>query len=199
VAQTIPEGSNVHTHASEERIPMPEPEALSSEQSQLIESLTSGPRGGVVGPFIPLMQCPRLLNLFEPLGTELRFRGRLEDRVREIVICAVAKHTMNQFEWSVHVPLAIKTGVSPMTISALLEGRISTESPEDERVALEFAQHLMSSHDVPDSLFAESKGKFGNEGIVELTALIGYFITVCWIMNVAHTQSDNDSEFGHVG
>jgi 4-carboxymuconolactone decarboxylase len=178
---------------------MPEPEALSSEQRQLIETLTNGPRGGVVGPFIPLMQCPRLLNLFEPLGTELRFRGRLEDRVREVVICAVAKHAMNQFEWNVHVPLAIKTGVSPMTISALLEGRISTESPEDERVALEFVQHLMSAHDVPDSLFAESKEKFGSEGIVELTALIGYFMTVCWIMNVAHTKSNNDSGFGHVG
>jgi 4-carboxymuconolactone decarboxylase len=199
VAHTIPEGSIVHGPAREERIPMPEPEALTNEQRQVVETLTNGPRKGVVGPFIPLLQSPRLLNLLEPLGAELRFRGQLDDRVREVVICAVAKRARNQFEWNAHVPLAIVAGVSPAAISAVREERVLAECPEDERVALEFARHLMSSHDVPDFLYAEAKARFGNAAIVELTILVGYFITVCWIMNVAHTKSDGDSGFGDVG
>jgi len=37
---------------SEERIAMPEHESLTSEQRSIVESLTNGPRKGVVGPFI---------------------------------------------------------------------------------------------------------------------------------------------------
>jgi 4-carboxymuconolactone decarboxylase len=125
----------------------------------------------------------------EPLGAELRFHGRLDNRIRELVICAVARYTSNQFEWTVHVPLAEAAGVSLATITAVLEGRIPKEIPNDEYLALEFAQRLMSVHSVPDSLFAEAKLEFGEEAIIELSTLIGYFITVCWIMNVARTES----------
>jgi 4-carboxymuconolactone decarboxylase len=177
---------------------MPEPASLTNEQLHIVETLTNGPRGGVVGPFIPLIQCPRLLSLIEPLGVELRFHGRLEVRVREIVICNVARYTANQFEWTAHVPLAIKAGVSQSSISAVLEARLPTEGPKDERIALEFADHLMRTHLVPDSLYAEAKASFGVEGIIELTTLIGYFVAVCWIMNVALTKSDDDSIFGNV-
>jgi 4-carboxymuconolactone decarboxylase len=198
VAEILPKESKVHALAREERISMPEPGLLTSEQRLTVETLTNGPRGGVVGPFIPLIHCPRLLILLEPLGAELRFRGRLQERVREVVICAVAQHTTNQFEWTAHVPLAIEAGVSRDSISEVLKARIPTQGPDDERIALAFTQHLMCTHDVPDSLYAEAKKIFGDEGIVELTTLIGYFVSVCWIMNVAHTKSDGDSVFGNV-
>jgi 4-carboxymuconolactone decarboxylase len=31
--------------------------------------------------------------------------------------------------------------------------------------------------------------RFGEQGVVELTALIGYFVMVSWLMNVAHTPA----------
>ena len=37
------------------------------------------------------------------------------------------------------------------------------------------------------SSFAEAETLFGRDGIVELTVLIGYFATICWVMNVART------------
>ena len=119
---------------------------MTEEQRRTAESLTRGPRKGVFGPYVALIQSPRLLNLVEPLGAELRFHGRLDPRIREIVICAVARHCSNQFEWSAHVPLAIEAGVSPRTVSAVLEGRIPSGAPEDEHLALEFAQRVMLVH-----------------------------------------------------
>lgn len=188
-----------HTTSFGERIPLPDRESMSVEQQQTFELLVRGPRKGVFGPYIPLIQTPRLLNLMEPLGAELRFHSHLDPRIRELVICAVARHTSNQFEWSAHVPLAVEAGVSRETITSVQEGRNPAGIPNDERLALEFAQRLMSVHGVPDSLFAEAKTKFGAEGIVELTTLIGYFVTVCWIMNVARTPSGSDSDSGMLG
>lgn len=190
------ESTPAHTPIFEERIPMPDADSMTTEQRRIVESMVRGPRKGVVGPFIPLMQSPRLLNLMEPLGAELRFHGLLDERIRELVICVVARHTSNQFEWTAHVPLAVEAGVSRSTISAVLEGVTPEGIPEDEYVALEFAQRLMSAHGVPDFLFSEAKSTFGVEGIIELITLIGYFVTVCWIMNVARTQSRGEPETG---
>jgi 4-carboxymuconolactone decarboxylase len=175
-----------------ERISMPEVALMTDEQQRVAKSLCRGPRKGVHGPFIALMQTPELLCLMEPLGAELRFHGRLEARIRELTICAVARHTSNQFEWTVHAALAVEAGVSEPTISALLEGRTSEVTLEDEHVALDFAHCLMRTHGVPDSLFEEAAQMFGDEGVVELTTLVGYFTTVCWIMNVARTTSPGD-------
>ena len=47
-------------------------------------------------------------------------------------------------------------------------------------------------------LFSEARSHFGDEGIVELSTLIGFFVTVCWIMNVARTASVVIPEFGIV-
>jgi 4-carboxymuconolactone decarboxylase len=181
-----------------ERIPMPASDSMTTEQREIAERLARGPRKGVVGPFIPLMHVPQLLNLLEPLGAELRFHGQLDPRIRELVICAVARHTSNHFEWTAHVPLALEAGVSRTTVSELLEGRTPVGIPEDEYLALEFAQRLMCAHGVPDSLFAEAKLKFGDKGIIELSTLIGYFVTICWIMNVARTHSHGDSDTGRL-
>jgi 4-carboxymuconolactone decarboxylase len=188
MTDTAPDDSQSDV-SKKERIPLPDSAFLTDEQLQAVEALTHGPRKGVFGPFIPLLQTPRLLNLMEPLGAELRFHGRLDDRIRELVICAVARYTSNQFEWAVHVPLAEEAGVSRATITAVLEGRIPKGIPNDEYLALEFAQRLMSVHSVPDTLFAEVKLEFGEEAIIELSTLIGYFVTVCWIMNVSRTES----------
>ena len=54
----------------------------------------------------------------------------------------------------------------------------------------------MRNHGIPDSLFAKVKSLFSNEGVVELTTLVGYFVAVCWIMNVARTKTDEEPEFG---
>jgi 4-carboxymuconolactone decarboxylase len=190
------DSSQPDTPLLEERIHLPHADSMTAEQRDVVESLTNGPRKGVVGPYVALLQSPRLLQLMEPLGAELRFHGQVAQRIRELVICAVARHTSNQFEWTVHVPLALDAGVSRDTISAILEGRTPRGTPEDERVALEFAQRVMCAHGVPDSLFAEMQMTYGDEGIVELTTLVGYFVTVCWIMNVARTPSPVNPDAG---
>jgi 4-carboxymuconolactone decarboxylase len=53
--------------------------------------------------------------------------------------------------------------------------------------AYEFASELMQKNGVSDPTYAEAVACFGEPGAVELTALIGYFTMVCWVMNVART------------
>ena len=48
---------------------------------------------------------------------------------------------------------------------------------------------LLASHGVSDLTYQAALARWGEQGIVELTALVGYFVTVSWLMNVARTPA----------
>jgi 4-carboxymuconolactone decarboxylase len=183
-ASAIRQGS---TEPWRERLPMPPREAMSAEQRASADALVAGPRKGVYGPFLPLLRTPQLLERVAALGEQLRFHSSLDTRVRELVTCAGARHTTNQFEWLMHAPLAIKAGVAEATIAALHAGARPGQLPPDEEIALDFTRELLHTHGVSEPTYAAALGQFGEAGVVELTTLVGYFVMVCWVMNVAHT------------
>jgi 4-carboxymuconolactone decarboxylase len=172
-----------------ERLPMPEPGAMTAAQREAAQALIDGPRKGVYGPFLPLLRSPQLLDRVAKLGEYLRFDSMIEARIRELVTCAAARHVTNQFEWLMHVPLALKAGVSQQTLDALRVGARPQQPAPDEAIALDFATELMNAHGVSEPTYASAVAQFGEQGVVELTTLVGYFVMVSWLMNVAHTPA----------
>ncbi|MES2937241.1 MAG: carboxymuconolactone decarboxylase family protein [Pseudomonadota bacterium] len=172
-----------------ERLPMPRPEAMNEAQAAAARALVEGPRKGVYGPFLPLLRSPELLERVGKVGEYLRFGSVLEARVRELTICAVARHVGNQFEWQMHAPLAAKAGVAEATIEALRVGAWPKALPADEDIALDFTRELLATHGVSDPTYASALAQFGEQGLVELASLIGYFAMVSWLMNVARTPA----------
>lgn len=166
---------------------MPSAESMTDAQRAAAQALIDGPRKAVFGPFIPLLQSPVLMERIGSLGEYLRFDSTLDARVRELVTCAVARHVGNQFEWVVHATAAAKAGVSADAIEALRLGRRAAPLAEDEQIALDFAQELLNHDGVSQPTYAAAESRFGQPTVVELSALVGYFAMVCWVMNVAHT------------
>jgi len=181
-------------HSKSERLPLPEQSAMSVAQRIAAEALINGPRKGVFGPFIPLLRTPVLLERIGKTGETLRFEGALPANVRELAICMVARETTNQFEWQLHAPLALEAGISSSAIDALAAGRRLRGLASETASALDFVDELMTRHGVSDDTYAECIHHFGEAGVVELTALVGYFVMVCWIMNVARTPGGKASK-----
>lgn len=172
-----------------ERLPMPAADVMDAQQREAADALIAGPRKGVYGPFLPLLRSPRLLERVAAVGEYLRFDSVLEARIRELVTCAAARHVTNQFEWRMHEPLALKAGVSPATLVALRAGARAKNLPADEEVALDFSAEVLNRHGVSDATYEAAAAQFGEQGVVELAALVGYFVMVSWLMNVAHTPA----------
>ncbi len=173
-----------------ERLPLPAAESMTEAQRTAAEALMNGPRKGVYGPFLPLMRSPQLLERVGKVGEYLRFESVLDARVRELATCVAARHVGNQFEWHMHAPLAIQAGVDAGAIDLLRQGaRPSQGLKEDESVALDFASELLHTHGCSEPTYERALRTFGEQGVVELTALIGYFVMVSWVMNVAHTPA----------
>jgi len=180
-----------HSQPWSERLPLPRADAMTDAQRAAAQALIDGPRKGVFGPFVPLLHSPLLMERIGRLGEYLRFESALDARVRELVTCAVARHVGNQFEWVVHAPAAVKAGVDAGAIEALRLGRRAAPLAEDEQVALDLAFELLRHHGVSEPTYAAAEARFGRQAVVDLSALVGYFAMVCWIMNVAHTPADS--------
>ena len=172
-----------------ERLPLPADSELTPAQREAAQALIAGPRKGVYGPFLPLLRSPVLLDRVAGVGEYLRFQSVLDTRIREFVMCAVARHVSNQFEWTMHAPLAIKAGVAEAAIEALRLGARPKNLRTDEEAALDFTRELLSTHGTSDPTYAAALQAFGEQGVVELGTLVGYFAMVCWLMNVARTPA----------
>lgn len=59
---------------------------------------------------------------------------------------------------------------------------------------IDFVMELMRRNGVCDTTYAETTSLLGKPGTVEPTALAGYFVMVCWVMNVDRTPGPIDSK-----
>jgi len=177
-----------------DRLPPLAADAMSEEQSKAAAELAAGPRGGVRGPFIPLLRSPELMGRLQKVGEVLRYRSSLAPRLNELVMLIIAREWTQQFEWQVHLPLAIEAGLDPEIAAAVAEGRRPRRLAEDEELAWDFCNELMRTRGVSDATYARAVALLGERGLIDLLGLAGYFTTVSMVMNVAHTPPPHDAQ-----
>lgn len=175
-----------------DRMPPLDPAKMNEAQKKAALELTAGPRGGVKGPFIPLLRSPELMDRLQKVGEYLRFKSSLEPRINEFLMCVVSREWTQQFEWFVHVPLALKAGIKQETLKSLSEGRRPVGMAEDEEIAYDFWDELARTKGVSDATYKRAVNTFGEAGIIDMLGLLGYFTTVSMVMNVAHTPPPKD-------
>lgn len=180
--------------AYRDRMPPLPMDSLDEKQRKVAQDLIDGPRGGVKGPFIPLLRSPELVDRLGKVGEHLRFGSSLEARIGELVMLAVSREWTNQFEWAVHVPLALKNGVKQEVIDALAEGRYPKGMAQDEEIAYEVCDELSRTKSVCEATYRRAVAKLGEVGLIDIVTVYGYFVTVCAIMNVAHTPPPADTK-----
>ena len=176
-----------------ERLPPLPPEKMSAAQRKAADELAAGPRGGVKGPFVPLLRCPELMDRLQKVGEYLRFRSSLEPRVGEFIMLIVAREWTQQYEWCVHAPLGRKAGLAEALIAALAERRRPSGMREDEEIVYDFCGELLRTRGVSDTTYRRAAEKFGEAGVIDILAVAGYFTTVSMVMNVAHTPPPEDA------
>jgi len=172
-----------------ERMPPLAAAQMTDAQRAAAAELAAGPRGGVKGPFIALLRSPELMQRLQKVGEYLRYGSSLEPRVSELLMLIVARQWTQQFEWSVHVPLALRAGVSTDTVAAIADGRRPAAMAADEALAYDFADELLRNRGVSDATYAAAAARFGEHGVIDMLGVLGYFITVSMVLNVARTPA----------
>lgn len=161
-----------------------DPDALDADQRAVHDRLVSGPRGGIRGPFPALLQHPSIAGNVADLGDVLRFGTSFPPRLFELVVLVTARGMRCAYEWQAHGRMAVEAGLEPEVIEALRTGADPRLGDPAERLAHAFARELASEdHHVSDATYQAASAHFGTPGVVELAALIGYFMMVAATIN----------------
>ena len=172
------------------RMTMLDAAQMTPAQRAAADELIAGPRKGVKGPFIPLLRSPELMARLQKVGEYLRFGSALPPRLSEFATLLVARQWAQAFEWGVHVPLAIAAGTDPKTIDALREGRRPGTMSAEEALVFDLVAELDAERGVSDARYAAAVAALGEQGVLDLLGLVGYFTTISMVLNVARTPAD---------
>ena len=173
--------------AAQDRMPPISTDKMTDAQKKAAEELIAGPRGALVGPFIPLLRSPELMSRLQKTGAYLRFNSSLPPKVSEFVILLTSRQWTQQFEWDAHLPLALKAGVQPEVSAAMSEGRRPMGMDPDEELAYDFCTELYQDQSVSDATYERAVKRFGEQGVIDMVGLRGYYSMLAMIMNVART------------
>ena len=165
------------------RISLVSPANMNDEQRRVHDAMMSGQRRSPpVGPLAAAMHRPELAEKWSELGLVLRFNSSFEPRLREFVILLTGRHWDCQFEWFSHEAEARKAGLSEQSIETLRHGGHNFQAA-DEQAIHDYAIELLRHHHVGDAIYQRILASYGTAGIVELTALIGYYAMVALTLN----------------
>lgn len=173
------------------RIPLFDPEHCSPQQRQVYEAIVSGPRGRLVGPLRAVLLIPELADRWQKLGEQLRYHTALPKRCTELAIVTVARRWNSQVEWLIHAQAAKTAGVPDAVMSALQVGAAPELDDEIDAEVYEFTRQLLMDGNVEDALHARLVARFGATGVVELTAVIGYYTLVSMMLNAQDIPTPN--------
>jgi 4-carboxymuconolactone decarboxylase len=121
------------------------------------------------------------------LGEYLRYGNALGPRLTELAILITARAWSQPFEWAIHVGEAEARGIASATIAAIAHGRKPARMAVEDAIVYDYLRELHATQGVSDATYARAVGAFGEAGVVDLTAVAGYYTTLAMILNVART------------
>ena len=159
-------------------------ETLNPAQLKMVESVMTGQRGSMQGPYNVLLRSPELGNLAQQFGAHTRFNSSLPLALNELAILLVARFWTCQFVWWAHKRIAREAGLDESLIQAILLGQRPQKLTVNTAVAYEFCDELLQTRSVTDKSYAAAVKLFGEAGVVDLMGTMSYYTLVSMSLNV---------------
>jgi 4-carboxymuconolactone decarboxylase len=172
---------------AQERLPPIPADKLTEAQKKAAAEFLVERKQAVFGPFVPLSRSPQLMINAARMGTYLRFGNSLPRDVSEFAILLVSRRWTQQYEWYVHAADGKTAGLSDAIIQAVADGRRPEGMSEGMEIVYDFSNELNDFHSVTDRTYARMVAKYGEQGMMDLVGLNGYYSMISMVLNVGRT------------
>jgi 4-carboxymuconolactone decarboxylase len=177
---------------AQNRMPPIPDEEMTEAQKEAVEEFRAA-RGEPGGPWAVILRSPELLNRLRGVSDYLRFNSSLPPRLSEFVILITAREWTQNYEWAAHHRLALEGGLSPDIAASVADGRRPEGMADDEEALYDFCTALHRDGRVSDATYARALAEFGEQGIVEMVGLSGYYTLIAMVLNTARTPLRSDA------
>jgi 4-carboxymuconolactone decarboxylase len=185
--------SAVHAENSDKppRFPQVTMEQLDETQKRVAEEILKVSSAGLGGPYNILLRSPVMADRFLKMADYLRFNTSLPRRLNEFAILIQARLWTSQYEWWAHYPLALKAGLPQAVADELKEGKRPSSMQPDEALVYDFCMELSRTHAVSDATFDKAKEMLGEQQVVDLVTLSGFYVMVSMVLNAGEAGVPN--------
>ena len=160
----------------------------------------TGYETGLRGPVGMWMHSPVLAEAVFDLRQRVRYGTPKDQRLTELIILTTAREISNQYEWSAHEPLGQAAGLEQDIIEVIKYRKDMNSLPsiegfgEIEQTLVQFTRELVSEEKVSTPTFNKAIELFGNEGVVDIVGLVGYYNFVAMTLKAFDVQRPVGSE-----
>ena len=133
--------------------------------------------------FRVLAYCPPGARAFGRQGIWIRFKTRLDPRLRQMAILRVGAVTRTEYEYSHHIELSREFGLSDDDIRAVVAGPEAKSLTEVERLVLTAADEMTNGVGIGAETFKALQGHLDEGMMVELTMALSYYNGVVRMLN----------------
>ncbi|HZM93215.1 MAG TPA: hypothetical protein VFB92_07345 [Vicinamibacterales bacterium] len=172
---------------AQDRLPPIPPDKQTEAQKKAAIEFQKERMTEVFGPFVPLSRSPQLMIDAARMGTYLRFGNTLPRALSEFAIILQARRWSQEYEWYVHAADAKTAGLPDDIIQAVAEGRRPEKMTDEQDIIYEFGRELNDLHGVSDRTYARALARFGEQGVMDLVGVNGFYSLISMALNVGRT------------
>jgi alkylhydroperoxidase family enzyme len=172
------------------RVSLLKEESAAPELQERFRRITKN-GGRVLNLFKVMAHCSEIGNRFLKLGNAILLKGVVPPNLRELAILRIGLINKANYEWTQHVPIALRAGVRQAQIDALPDWENSPEFNDTEKAILCYTDEETINVRVKDETFAAVRAILSEEGVVELTTAIGYYGMVCRILETLQVELES--------
>jgi 4-carboxymuconolactone decarboxylase len=173
--------------AAQDRMPPIPADRLTDAQKKAIEEFKAARAVDISGPFVPLLRSPEVMSRARAMGDYLRFKSSLPPRLSEFVILLTARRWTQQYEWNAHLPLALQGGLKDEIVAAIAAGRRPAAMAADEEAIYQLWDEVQRDQGASDATYANARDRIGEQGIIDVLGITGYYTTLAMVMNTTRT------------
>jgi len=142
-----------------------------------------------------MAHSPAGARAFHGLGQYIRFKSRLDPRLREMAILQVGYLTRSVYEYSHHIKIGRDFGVSDEDLRAIAAETAGRPSGLDAltRAVLRAAREMTQGLAASDETFAALRQGLDEERLTDLVLVIAFYNAV--VRFLATMQIDNELEY----
>jgi alkylhydroperoxidase family enzyme len=172
------------------RLPYLEPDQVAPEYRDMLKRNTNLHK--------LLVNSPDMARAFNGVGGFIRFKSKLDPRLRELAILQVGWMERSEYEFTHHVKIGKEFGVTDEDIQGLFaetEGKPSKLEPLAKAI-LKGAREMVRDIGMSEATFTEIKKDLSNEHMTDLVLTIAYYCAVVRVL--ATMKIDNEPYYKEV-
>jgi 4-carboxymuconolactone decarboxylase len=173
---------------AQQRLPTVSPDQYTADQKKAAEEFLAARKVPVFGPFEPMMHSPEVMNLARAMGDYLRYHSAIGNTLSELVILLTAREWSQDYVWYLHYPVSLKAGIAKDIADAIADGRRPVGMRADEEIVYDFTTELQRNKRISDAIFNRAAQRFGKNGVVDMTAISGYYTFLAMQLNMARYE-----------